>query len=159
VIERLSPNRGPRGAPIRAICLHANAGDLADGIADDLAWLQNPASQVSYHVVVGPDGALYRVVPDEFAAWASGFSIVGPFSKATVNFNRVSLNIAAHHPNDGKTPYPTAQVQAMAAVCATWLQRYPTIEAIVTHALVDVRKNDPRNFPWLVFWTALGAAL
>jgi N-acetyl-anhydromuramyl-L-alanine amidase AmpD len=159
MIERLSPNRSVRNAPIRAICLHANAGDLADGIADDLAWLQNPASQVSYHVLVAPDGTAYRVVPDQFAAWSSGYSIVGPFSKATTNFNRVSLNIAAHHPNDGRTPYPLAQVTAMAAVCRLWLTQYATIDAIVTHALVDSRKTDPRAFPWPAFWRALGAHL
>lgn len=81
---------------------------------------------------------------------------MGPFTPERINLNRASLNIAASHPNDG-TPYREAQWRAMAGVVAGWLRAYP-IEAVVSHAAADVRKNDPRAFPWQAFWQAVFAA-
>lgn len=153
-IVRPSPNHSPRGgASIRAVVLHANAA--GGGIGPALGWLTNAASKVSYHILVDVDGAVYRLVPDERAAWHAGPAVVGPLGKPASNLNRWSLGVAAHHPNDGSA-YDSRQVAAMARVVAGWLRQYP-IDLVTSHAAVQSNKNDPRGFPWLRFWAEVGA--
>ena len=44
------------------------------GFAETIAFMQTPASRVSYHLVVAPDGARARLVPEERVAWHAGRS-------------------------------------------------------------------------------------
>jgi AmpD protein len=45
------------------------------GFAETIAFMREPASRVSYHVVIAPDGARARLVPDERVAWHAGVSV------------------------------------------------------------------------------------
>ena len=50
------------------IVIHATAGTVRSA----LAWLTNPASRVSAHYLIDKAGQIYRLVPDEYAAWHAG---------------------------------------------------------------------------------------
>lgn len=70
VVFRPSPNYGYGDAKPRwrAVTWHITEGSLDS----TLAWLTNPASDASAHIVIGRDGALYNLVPLAEAAWAHG---------------------------------------------------------------------------------------
>ena len=64
-----SPNWSPRaGRPIRALVIHVTAGIWPS----DRDWLCNPASKVSAHYIVAPDGVSYQLVDEKHAAWGNG---------------------------------------------------------------------------------------
>lgn len=44
------------------------------GFAETIAFMQTPGSRVSYHLVIAPDGARARLVPEERVAWHAGLS-------------------------------------------------------------------------------------
>lgn len=52
------------------VCFH----HTVMGFAETLAHMQTPASRVSYHVVIAPDGARARLVAEERVAWHAGVS-------------------------------------------------------------------------------------
>ncbi len=54
----------------RGVCFH----HTVLGFAETIAFMQSPASRVSYHVVIAPDGARARLVPEERVAWHAGVS-------------------------------------------------------------------------------------
>lgn len=45
------------------------------GFAETIAFMRSPESRVSYHVVIAPDGARARLVPEESVAWHAGVSV------------------------------------------------------------------------------------
>lgn len=57
---------------------HARRGLLVHhtvlGLEDTLARLVDPASRVSYHVVIARDGSRHSLVADEHVAWHAGVS-------------------------------------------------------------------------------------
>jgi len=133
------------GKPIRLIVLHA------DGSPDERAtrqWIQNPASQVSYHVEIERDGTLVRYVEDEERAWAVG---VATWNGIT-DVNTISLSASFANRNDQHLPELLTPVQrdTMRELVAFWRARFPSIEAITTHAAVARpagRKTDPLFAP------------
>lgn len=52
------------------VCFHHTVMPFAETIAH----MQAPASRVSYHVVIAPDGSRARLVPEERVAWHAGVS-------------------------------------------------------------------------------------
>lgn len=70
IVFRPSPNYGYDGhrPKWRAITWHITEGTLES----TLAWLCDPRSQASAHVVVARDGTLYNLVPLSEAAWCQG---------------------------------------------------------------------------------------
>jgi N-acetyl-anhydromuramoyl-L-alanine amidase len=54
----------------RGVCFHHTVMPFAETIA----YMQTPASRVSYHLVIAPDGSRARLVPDERVAWHAGVS-------------------------------------------------------------------------------------
>src|SRR5690606_39685224 len=73
IIRRDSPNHGPRPAGVAPslIVVHGTAGRTDAG---DVDWCTQPESQVSYHYIVGRDGTLYALVPEDRRAWHAGRS-------------------------------------------------------------------------------------
>jgi N-acetylmuramoyl-L-alanine amidase len=131
VVTRESPNRASRmGARIDCIVLHHTATDDA-GAA--VRWLCNPASSASAHYVVAADGTIYRLVPDELAAWHAGKS--------------GSIGIEIVNAGDGKTPFTEAQYLALERLVPYLARTYGVPrENLVGHKDVAIpagRKNDP----------------
>src|ERR1051326_5482744 len=74
LVDRPSPNHAPRpaGAAIDFLVLHYTELPLQES----LDVLSDPARplKVSAHYVLAEDGTLYRLVPEERAAWHAGRS-------------------------------------------------------------------------------------
>ena len=68
--ERLSPNRGP-AAHERLGALFHHSGL---GFDETIRRMTDPASQVSYHVLIDADGTRCTLVPDAEVAWHAGAS-------------------------------------------------------------------------------------
>lgn len=139
-----SPNHEPRdGQPITLIVLHATVGNLQS--ARD--WLTSPASKVSTHYLISKAGMIAQLVPEELAAWHAGRSEYGELGSEGVKLQ--SIGIELENRNDGKDPYPHAQLDALRELVADIRARHPAVQ-IVTHAEIARprgRKTDPKNFP------------
>lgn len=69
-IERASPNRDPTAHErLGALFHHSEMG-----FDETIARMLDPASRVSYHCLVGPDGTRCTLVPDAQVAWHAGAS-------------------------------------------------------------------------------------
>ena len=142
MVDRPSPNHNARAHPIRCIVLHNDASPNEEAT---LSWTASPKSQVSYHILVGRDGTMYRIVPDERRAWAVGISVW----RGVTDVNGISLSAAFSNRNDGKEPLTAAQISAMRQVVADWRARWQ-IEDVTTHKIVARpvgRKHDPEAAP------------
>lgn len=157
LIQRPSPNHNDRPADeISAIVIHA---DAASKISQSIAWLCDPQSKVSYHVIIGRLGDCYQLVQFDKRAWHAGKSVIDApeyghcgtgscMMDNRQNVNDFSIGICFGNRQDGKEPYTEAEYQAGAELCRELMQRYPAItpERIVTHehiALPHGRKADP----------------
>lgn len=144
VVDVATPNfNSRRGQKIRLIVLHC---DASPDSAATRAWIQSPASQVSYHIEIERDGTLVRYVADENRAWAVGVSDW----RGITDVNSISLSASFANRNDGKERLTDVQLAVMHEVITDWRTRYPTIEAIDTHAALARpigRKTDPIGAP------------
>lgn len=135
-----SPSHESRqGQPISLIVLHATVGSLVSA----RGWLTNPASKASTHYLISKTGDLYQLVPDDRAAWHAGASQWGRLDSLAIK--RQSIGIELENANDGRDPYPPAQVDALRALVRDLQQRYPEAQ-VVTHAQIARpagRKTDP----------------
>jgi N-acetylmuramoyl-L-alanine amidase len=132
-----SPHHNARKGPIRLVVLHADASPSEKGT---LSWLMDPASKVSYHVLIGRHGGIYRLVPESRRAWHAGVSAWPGI--ADVNGASLGLSFANRH--DGTEALTPLQMASAQSVIAEWRAKYPTIEAVTTHAAVAPgRKSDP----------------
>jgi Negative regulator of beta-lactamase expression len=61
-------NANPLREPRRGILLHYSDGDFAS----TAAWCRDPASQVSYNLLIGPAGETDLIVPFTLRAWHAG---------------------------------------------------------------------------------------
>jgi len=75
ITRRLSPNRniGRQNWKPDIIVCHITEGAF-DGT---VSWINNPASQVSYHFVVAKDGRIVQAVDIANTAWANGTTVNG----------------------------------------------------------------------------------
>lgn len=138
-----SPHHSARSGPIRCIVLHA---DASASERSTLAWLQDPASKVSYHVLIGRQGTVYRIVDESRKAWHAG--------KAKWNghedVNGCSLGLSFANKHDGDEALTPLQIAAAREVVSEWRKKYPGIREVTTHAAVAMpagRKTDPLKAP------------
>jgi N-acetylmuramoyl-L-alanine amidase len=143
-----SPNFGSRGGkPIRMVVLHATVGSARSA----LAWLTNPAARVSAHYVVDKTGKVYQLVEDQYAAWHAGRAEW----RGETAVNEISLGIELENANNGRDPYPDAQINALQQLIQTKVESFQIEPGMVTRhldvALPRGRKSDPAGFPWIPF--------
>lgn len=144
MIERPSPNFGPRRDGLRPslIVLHYTA--LPDPEAA-LALLCDPAAEVSAHYVLGADGTLWRLVPEDMRAWHAGAGAWG--GAGDVNSRSIGIELD----NDGASPFPEAQMVALEALLDDIMGRWaiPASGVIAHSDLAPDRKRDPGpRFDW-----------
>jgi N-acetyl-anhydromuramyl-L-alanine amidase AmpD len=97
---------------------------------------------VSAHYVVGKDGEVVKMVPLSEAAWHAGRSR-HPVGGGAVNLRSVGIELVNR--NDGKDPYPAAQIDALTELIGELRKALP-IRYLYSHARVAVpkgRKTDP----------------
>lgn len=137
-----SPNHNLR-RPI-LIVLHATE---QDSVPRSLATLRsaNSGGRVSAHYLVGRDGALYQLVADELRAWHAGAGSWGTIS----DVNSASIGIELD--NDGRDPFPPAQVATLLRLLDDLCARHdiPRTQVIAHADMAPARKRDPNHlFPW-----------
>jgi N-acetyl-anhydromuramyl-L-alanine amidase AmpD len=135
------------------IVLHATVGSAASA----LDWLCNPQTahpenRVSSHYLVNKTGTIYQLVNNEDAAWHAGRANW----HGITDVNAVSVSIELENRNDGRDPYPPAQLSSCRDLCKSLVTRYHIARGdVVRHldiAMPKGRKTDPASFPdWDAF--------
>ncbi len=103
---------------------------------------------VSSHYTVGRDGSIVQNVSTFARSWHAGVS-VGPNGRKGLNDDTVGIELV--NLDDGKDPYPEAQIQALRGLISELCRRFPTIRYLASHEYIAQppgRKNDPAGFPW-----------
>jgi N-acetylmuramoyl-L-alanine amidase len=141
-----SPNCGPRpaGVDVDTIVVHSTVIPTLEKTTEAF---QRTTSQVSAHFSIGKDGSIVQNVSTWERAWHAGVS-KDPAGRD--NVNHYSIGIELVNLNDGKDPYPQAQLDALHAIIKVMQRRHP-IKQILSHEFIAKpygRKNDPTNFPW-----------
>ncbi len=70
VPDKISPNKSKRREKVAYLVVHWTGGTFASAVD----WCLRDESDVSYHVIIAPDGEARQIVPWEYAAWAVGWS-------------------------------------------------------------------------------------
>jgi N-acetylmuramoyl-L-alanine amidase len=136
-------------------------------------WQQNsaapdaPLPRVSAHYVVGEDGAVYRVVPEESRAWHAGASSWQ--GECDINSRAIGIEIVNGGHDFGLPDFPSVQIDAVIALVRDILARHQLKPSqVVAHSdIAPERKMDPgEKFPWkrladagVAIWPEHGAAL
>jgi N-acetylmuramoyl-L-alanine amidase len=141
-----SPNFGhrPKAAVVDTVVVHST--DIAT-LESTTRWFYDTKSQVSSHFTIGKDGSVVQNVSTFERAWHAGVS-VDAFGHR--NVNDYSIGIELVNKDDGKDPYPDAQVQMLGFVIHEMMRRFP-IKQIVSHEFIALprgRKPDPMGLPW-----------
>lgn len=154
--EALPPAASHLGAkrtkPVRCIVLHHTGG------VDSRAWLTRTSfpNKVSIHDLIARDGLIYRSTPAGNVAWHAGYGYLGIYAPkgSQGSLNDVSIGIELENLGDGKQPFPAEQVDAAGFVIASYWKTYGPLP-VLSHALVDGRKNDPLKFDWAALYQAI----
>ena len=114
-----SPHQGARPAGIAPslIVLHA---DVAADHRSSVNWIMDPRSKVSYHAIIGRDGSVTQLVPDERRAWHCGTSSYGGVG----DVNDFSIGICLSNWNDGKEPYTAAAILSAVELVAAKMRKW-----------------------------------
>jgi len=151
-IKQSSNYRKGRKQPIDLIVLHATAGGTLES---NVLWLCDTSAEVSAHYVIGKDGSTTQLVAEKDCAWHSGTSMY--CGKRGVNDRSIGIELV--NKNDGKDPYPRAQLESCMWICLNACKKHSRLEhrpTVVGHFdVAPKRKTDPRNFPWQEFLPAL----
>jgi N-acetylmuramoyl-L-alanine amidase len=139
---RGSPNHDERRA--RVIVIHHTEMDSAEAALLTLQT-RNSGGPVSAHYLIGRDGRLYQLVPEQSRAWHAGASRWAGIG----DLNSSSIGIELD--NDGQSPFSDAQVATLLAL----LDDITTRLGIPRHLILGhgdiapTRKRDPSAlFPW-----------
>jgi N-acetyl-anhydromuramyl-L-alanine amidase AmpD len=155
--SRRSPNFSTReGRAVGMLVLHATVGSYGSS----LSWLCNPTSGVSSSYLISKLGHIACLVPDDKAAWHAGKSFWKGLISAEIQHQ--SIGIELENANDGRDPWPAAQLDATAWLMQSLIATYHIPrEMVVRHldiAIPKGRKTDPAGFPWAAFVDRLYAA-
>jgi N-acetylmuramoyl-L-alanine amidase len=145
-IESPSPNFDARTTPPSMIVIHYTGMETGEAA---LARLRDPAAKVSAHYMIGEDGRIFRLVPEERRAWHAGVS----FWKGERDVNSRSIGIELVNPGHehGYPPFPDIQIEALIALLDGVRARWEIKDGdIVGHSdVAPARKIDPGElFPW-----------
>lgn len=137
------------------------------GGSNSKLWLsRDSASNVSAQRLITKKGENIKLVPDENIANTQGYGVLGPYApcdydlylpgehihvKHKININHICLSMELENLGNGIDPYPDIQLDMTARQCLEWQARYGFPAAIVSHAMIDSRKDDPLGFPWQRF--------
>ncbi len=104
--------------------------------------------ELSAHYVIGQDGDIVRLVPDEFRAWHAG---AGSWREETQDINSNSLGIELCNGLFGEEPYTEKQIAALTELCLHLIDKHNLAPThIIGHAdMAPTRKIDPGScLPW-----------
>ena len=152
-----SPNHNERRGFARpdAVVLHYTG--MPTG-AQALAWLCDPASEVSSHYFVWEDGRVVQLVAENRRAWHAGRGAW----KGERDLNSASIGVEIVNPGhsapgDAAPPFPEAQIDGLVALLRDLVARHRIApERFLAHSdVAPGRKRDPgEKFPWEALWRA-----
>jgi N-acetyl-anhydromuramyl-L-alanine amidase AmpD len=147
-----TPNVSAKLIVPKAIVLHHSGGSYAGGVA----WIKNPASRVSYHCLVAPDGKRTVFAVPEQRTWHAGVSSY----RGKRDLNSWSVG-AAFAGDTYKEPLTDAAMASMAEYLEPLMRRYRlTLADVTDHRTVSPgRKDDLKPSELTRFRTYLAAAL
>ena len=132
-----TPNTSGSLKSIKYIVAH---DDIGASMAGTESWILNPASKVSYHVLVGKNGEVTQFVEFNKRAYHCGVSEW----KGLTDLNWYTIGVCLQ--NKAGEPYTEKQIQTFIEVCKTITKTYPSITEIVKHKeIAPKRKTDPNN--------------
>lgn len=116
-------------------------------VAESLDTLRkrNSGGRVSAHYLIGADGHVYQLVPDNARAWHAG---AGSWGRIT-DVNSASIGIELD--NDGHSAFADKQIGSLLVLLADLTARlHIPREQVVGHEdIAPTRKSDPGPmFPW-----------
>jgi N-acetylmuramoyl-L-alanine amidase len=148
-----SPNHGERRGYARPDNVILHYTGMPTG-AEALAWLCNPASEVSAHYFVWEDGRIVQLVSEHRRAWHAGRGLW----KGASDLNSASIGIEIVNPgHDALPPFPARQIEEVIALLRDIGARYAIApERVLAHSdIAPARKIDPgEHFPWETLWRA-----
>ncbi len=158
IAEHPSPNHGPRlaeggGAPVIDMLVIHYTGMVPDARA--LAWLCDPASQVSAHYFIDEAGAVCRLVAEDRRAWHAGVSAWR--GARDINSRSIGIELANPGHDFGYRDFAPAQIDAVSALGRDIDARHAIpLRNVVGHSdIAPARKLDPgERFPWQRLATA-----
>lgn len=135
------------GEIIRKIVIHATAG------TDSRKWLSGNENGTSIHVLIMKDGTSYKMCHESIGTNHVGYSkmVIGGVVYSRFNnknCNQITLGIELENLNNGRDPYPEAQLRACAWWIQEWLKEQPqlTHSDVIMHRHIDTQgKTDARN--------------
>jgi N-acetyl-anhydromuramoyl-L-alanine amidase len=132
------------------VCFHHSVMDFGS----TLAHLCSSASQVSYHLLIAPDGARARLVADEHVAWHAGVSSFHGRSRCNEFLLGVAFAGDTH-----VAPLTAAQIaSALDWLAPRWLRHDWTPAAMTDHRhIAPARKNDLAPAEWTRLHAAIRA--
>ncbi len=130
-----TPNVSAKPIVPKAIVLHHSGGSYAGGVS----WIKNPASRVSYHVLVAPDGKRTVFAVPEQRTWHAGRSEWR--GKRDLNSWSVGASFAG---DTYKQPLTDAAMISMGEYLLPLLKKYGlSLNDVTDHRTVSPgRKND-----------------
>jgi N-acetyl-anhydromuramyl-L-alanine amidase AmpD len=136
----------------KAVVLHHSGGSYAGGVA----WIKNPASRVSYHVLVAQDGRRTVFANPEQRTWHAGRSEW----RGRGDLNSWSVG-AAFAGDTNKEPLTDDAMMSMAEYLVPIMRQYKlTLADVTDHRTVSPgRKDDLKASELTRFRTYLAAAL
>lgn len=148
MIDTPSPNHGDRigGDAPDLVILHYTAMESCKAALDRLC---DPQHEVSAHYLLGRDGTLHKLVPEDRRAWHAGAS----FWRGETDINSRSIGIELDYPGslDGFPPFAAAQMDALDALLRDVAQRHTIApHNVLGHSdIAPSRKADPGpKFDW-----------
>ncbi|MCP9809601.1 N-acetylmuramoyl-L-alanine amidase [Cyanobium sp. HWJ4-Hawea] len=144
------------------VVLHETVYGIASAINTFVTKHPRDHDQVSYHALIGGDGAVIKLLDPSKRAFGAGNSAFnGQWVVTNPNvggsINNFGLHVSLETPLDGEdndsehSGYSAAQYDALAVVLAEWMARFQIRpEKITTHKYVDLggERSDPRSFNW-----------
>ena len=116
-----------------------------DSVGQTIKTFQVPRTKVSSHYVIGRNGEIIQMLNDYVRSWHAGVAKWG----SIVDMNSCSIGIELD--NNGREPFPDAQINSLMNVLDTLKSRYliPSNNFIGHADIAPSRKNDPSVFfPW-----------
>lgn len=146
----------------RLVVLHETVYGMGSALNTFATPHPRDEDQVSYHTLISESGQVVQVLDPRLRAYGAGNSafngqwvVSNPQLGGSVN--NFALHLSLETPLDGEngaarhSGYTAAQYDALAAVLADWMGRFPIRpEQITTHRAVDLggERSDPRSFDW-----------
>jgi N-acetyl-anhydromuramoyl-L-alanine amidase len=150
-IHRPSPHFSTAPAHERlGVCFHHSVMDFES----TLAHMRNPASEVSYHLLIAPDGTRARLVADEHGAWHAGVSTFQ--GRTRCNDFLLGVSFAG---DTYAAPLTAHQIaSALEWLAPRWHRHGWTPACMTDHRrIAPARKNDLAPAEWTRLITAIVA--